>query len=315
MAVRQRLQRRVFGGEALDIWGAWVKLEQWTARKHAMLDRLEGGLVQSGDEWKPIAEVADQALEAPQSRQSGQRDDRVEPDAPSFGHSPPAAAATRTQTAHTPRSESFDIREETHRLAGDLPDGSAVFALHGEIDQQSALRLQEFFESLHARGIRRAVLDFGGIHHVVSAGWGIIVAEAQRLKKDGGLLRICGLSDEVASAFELLEFGRIVERHDSLEQLLDNGRKTSFRNREQPGAPEAASAGTHAGSRAASRAIPDRIAAIIADHGPGTLLSIKRHLRETRYGATPVGFIGLYRALRAMNLHTQSRRLRYYRSC
>jgi hypothetical protein len=57
------------------------------------------------------------------------------------------------------------------------------------------------------------------------------------------------------------------------------------------------------------------VKSIIAYYGPGSLLQLRKRLREERFGGTRIGPLGLYFALKSANLETHAKRVRYFRSC
>ncbi len=309
--VRRELMERVYEGRVLDANGVWVPIEQWAARKDAMLKNLSRGLVLVNDEWKPLA----YALERQPRRQP----------APPHDSLPDTAVETRDSARAAPDAtpsepqRSFAVKEQRRRVAvaGQKETDALICTFSGSIDQQSAVGLQSLFESIERRGIRFIIADFSGISSVVSAGWGIFVAEAQRLKNSGGRLLMCGFTAEVAEAFELLEFGRIIERRESADSCVAALGEKKNRSNASPDASDASAAPRRASAPRATprQPLPERISKVIAENGPGTLLSIKRHLARTQYGGSPVSLFGLYRTLKEMNLHTKSRRQRFYRSC
>lgn len=72
----------------------------------------------------------------------------------------------------------------------------------------------------HVGNHSKAVLDFGDVGFVDSAGLGALLSTMRQLASRGGDLKICNVSKPVRVIFELVRFHRILDILNSREEAL-----------------------------------------------------------------------------------------------
>jgi hypothetical protein len=187
----------------------------------------------------------------------------------------------------------------------------------------------------------------GQVNYVSSAGWGVFVGEIKGIRENGGDLKLVQMMPEVYDVFEMLEFHRILECYDSIEEAIDDFdlsigldvTKSVFQaspTRERGFAEVAVSPPPvnrppvmreSDGSRAKSRpaftkpkinehALPftEKIKAIVIGNPALGAWKIRQELNTERFGYTQVSWWKVYRTLRALNLASKEQRYRFYRS-
>ena len=86
----------------------------------------------------------------------------------------------------------------------DLDQQSAVVLLEGPLTFGMSLSLADSqLRGLVERGMNRLVLDMSGVPYCDSAGLGAIVYMYGLTKQQGGMIRLCGLSDRVAGMLRM----------------------------------------------------------------------------------------------------------------
>ena len=66
----------------------------------------------------------------------------------------------------------------------------------------------------------RVLLDFTHVTYINSAGLREVLQVARRMTKHRGRFALCGLSEEVARAFTVVGFDRILDIHGSADEAL-----------------------------------------------------------------------------------------------
>ena len=67
---------------------------------------------------------------------------------------------------------------------------------------------------------RKLVMNLEVLEFIDSSGLGAILACLRDITANGGDMKICGLSDPVRAAFDLVRMHRILDIHDDLAQAL-----------------------------------------------------------------------------------------------
>jgi anti-sigma B factor antagonist len=92
-----------------------------------------------------------------------------------------------------------------------LENGALVLELLGRLDELASTEVEQAFMALLRRGIACVVLDLHGVEYVSSSGLRILLMLSRALKRDGGRLKLCGLSPFVAEVFEVSNFHTVFE--------------------------------------------------------------------------------------------------------
>ena len=94
-----------------------------------------------------------------------------------------------------------------------------VVHIRGSLDTGTAAEAQQKIAPLLGSGAR-IVVDFDGLDYISSAGLRVLLATAKRLKKDGGVMRICNPNDMVREVFAISGFGTIFDVYDSRDKAV-----------------------------------------------------------------------------------------------
>jgi len=90
----------------------------------------------------------------------------------------------------------------------------------GVIDTLTASELEQVFDSLLRRGRYRIVVDLAGVDYISSAGWGIFISHIKDVRDNAGDVKLANMVPDVREIFELLEFDKVLQALDSVEDAV-----------------------------------------------------------------------------------------------
>lgn len=102
-----------------------------------------------------------------------------------------------------------------------LDDVTVVTATE-ELDARNSEQAKAHFRSLVESGATRLVVDLSRLSFVDSSGLGALVAALKLARNAGGDVRLCGVSDQVRSIFELTRLTRVFETHPDRESAAQS---------------------------------------------------------------------------------------------
>lgn len=114
--------------------------------------------------------------------------------------------------------EKLTISEE--RVNSDKP--VSIIKLRGTIETTNAAGLEEVLDRIIAGDCYRIVVDLGAVRYISSAGWGIFISEIKRIRRNGGDIKLAGMTPEVREVFDLLEFNSILKPFDDTKEALSD---------------------------------------------------------------------------------------------
>lgn len=222
----------------------------------------------------------------------------------------------------------------------------ALFRVKGYIDTQTCADMLTQITSVLRQGNYHLIVDMGQVNYISSAGWGVFVGEIKGIRENGGDLKIVEMTPEVHDVFEMLEFNRILDAYDSLEEAIDDfdlsigldltrsvaqsyspadlttgevavldPPKSASRMREAEG-PRTKSRSGFTKSKIDERVLPlsEKVKVIIIENPSLGIRKIVQALNTERFGFVKMSWWKLYQLLRKLNLDTQEKRYRFYRS-
>ncbi|MDZ7291246.1 MAG: STAS domain-containing protein [candidate division KSB1 bacterium] len=223
----------------------------------------------------------------------------------------------------------------------------ALFRVKGYLDTQTCSEMSREMTAVMKQGVFHIIVDMGQVNYVSSAGWGVFVGEIKGIRENGGDLKLVQMMPEVFDVFEMLEFNRILECYDSIEEAIDDFdisiglditksfrqalsvTESSFRDvtLASPPVSRPSSWREGEGSRLKSRtvftkpkisehALPfaEKIKAIVISNPVWGAWKIRQELNTERFGFTKASWWRVYRTLKKLNLATKEQRYRFYRS-
>ncbi len=105
----------------------------------------------------------------------------------------------------------------------EIEPGTIALAITGEVrTSNDRQRLTQATEEEIQKGVRRIILDLGGLQIIDSAGIGAIVLCFSHVKKAGGTLRLAGAKGMVETVLKLTQIHRAIDLFPSVEEAARN---------------------------------------------------------------------------------------------
>lgn len=236
--------------------------------------------------------------------------------------------------------QGIDVKKNRVGALGNI----MMFSVQGFVDTNTCLDLGKHINDVIQQGIYNFVFDLGAVSYVSSAGWGVFVGEIRDIRENGGDLKIVQMMPDVYEVFEMLEFNKILNYYDNIEEAINDFdyclgydlRKSIKRTTKQmpvtkveipkvsrenvvpadkdERAIKALKPGPKPRINEAILPLPEKIRIIIIDNPLHSLIQIRKILNTRRFGFTKIGMIKLYQILKKNNWETEEKRKRFYRS-
>jgi len=222
----------------------------------------------------------------------------------------------------------------------------AFVKVKGYVDTTTSSELYGVLANLLNKGMFQFVIDMGGVNYISSAGWGVFVGEIRGIREQGGDLKIVQMTPDVYEVFAMLEFNKILEYYDTVEEAINDFdicmgldiTRSSERKPIKIKKDDVTIASPHLKNidrktdkekdrrlkkwsdtvkpkvNEAQLPLVEKIKTIIIDDPSKSILDIKRDLNTKRFGNQKVNFFKLRSILKEYNLETKEKRFRFYRS-
>lgn len=99
-------------------------------------------------------------------------------------------------------------------------NGVCIASLNGKLDTASSVPAESELMALLDQGENRLVLDFTDVAYIASSGLRVLLKLAQRLKTEGGELRLCSVNETVGEVFRISGFDKILAVCASQQEAL-----------------------------------------------------------------------------------------------
>ena len=96
-----------------------------------------------------------------------------------------------------------------------------IALLEGELDTLAAPEAETALNLLMDQGVKKILVNFEDLDFIASSGLRVLLATAQRLKGDGGELRVCSLNETVQEVFDISGFSTLLSVFENEESALD----------------------------------------------------------------------------------------------
>lgn len=221
----------------------------------------------------------------------------------------------------------------------------ALLQLKGFLDTTTSGEVSNKLRDLLNKNIYHLVVDMSKVNYVSSAGWGVFVGEIRNIREHEGDLKIVQMTPDVYDVFEMLEFNRILDYYDTIEESLNDFDLSMGNDITQPN--QWFKSGREQGQKEIEVTLPKNVVtkdtaqkrrinprmmfqkpkvdeatlplvekiklAIIDDPDNGPF-QIKKKLNTKRFGFEKVSVFKIYKILKQYSLDTKEKRYRFYRS-
>ncbi|NOZ61607.1 MAG: STAS domain-containing protein [Calditrichaeota bacterium] len=221
----------------------------------------------------------------------------------------------------------------------------ALLQLKGFLDTTTSTEVSNRLRNLLNDGVYHLVVDMSRVNYVSSAGWGVFVGEIRNIRENGGDLKVVQMTPEVYDVFEMLEFHRILDYYDTIEESLNDfdismGNNITQGKQWSKNTPtkkvdeieialprEIATKDGAKERRARSRfkftkpkvdeamlPLVEKIKLIVIEDPDGGVWQVRKKLNVKRFGFEKVSIFKIYDILKKYSLDTKEKRYRFYRS-
>ncbi len=218
--------------------------------------------------------------------------------------------------------------------------------LKGYIDTTTSSEVSAKLNNIINDGIYQLIIDMGGVNYVSSAGWGVFVGEIRNIREHGGDLKIVQMTPDVNEVFEMLEFNRILDYYETIEEAVNDfdiciglDITKSVQRKKAPANADAVAVSIPSPKAMAQKTSPkserrpksrhsfskpkineatlplvEKIKLIVVENPNDGSKQIRKKLNSQRFGFEKVGFFKIRDILKKYNLETREKRYRFYRS-
>jgi len=202
-------------------------------------------------------------------------------------------------------------------------DNISVIKVGGYIDTTTSSELEHALNTLLKAGTYNIIIDLGNVDYVSSAGWGIFISEIKGIREKGGDLKLVRMIPEVYEVFELLEFHYILKAFDTIEEAIKDFERAGIAATAQSkvvevdtgGSTKSASNFADSGSElkgrsgdAQSSSVEETVRQVVTENPEASTIQIARLLNTPKYGNIKMGWFGLRKILKKLNLDSKKKR-------
>jgi len=216
----------------------------------------------------------------------------------------------------------------------------ALITILGYVDTTTCQELAKIIRDLGKQKRYQIITDLDGVTYISSAGWGVFVGEIKNIRDRGGDLKIGQMTAEVFEVFEMLEFNRILNYYDSIEEAInefdiirgiditkvEGGKKQSTKSTTthlQNPSPAIAARDRKQNTRVYESKptvslkdypLLEKVKMITIENPFWGIYGIRKQLRTEKYGFVRIGWSRMRAILKQLDLETKEKRYRFYRS-
>lgn len=210
----------------------------------------------------------------------------------------------------------------------------ALLSVIGYVDTTTCYELIRVIKELIRQKRYQIITDLAGVTYISSAGWGAFVGEIKNIRDLGGDLKLVQMTPEVYEVFEMLEFNKILNTYDSLEEAIDEFdlirgidiskvepkvRQTAVKI---PAGQVLTAGKVHEAQYVSPPSkltvndypLAEKVKLAVLDNPLAKNKEIIKKLRSDQYGRVRINRFRLRSVLKQLNLETKEKRFRFYRS-
>lgn len=95
-----------------------------------------------------------------------------------------------------------------------------IIAVNGFLDAHTFPDLEKLLNSLIDEGINHIILDLGKLEYISSAGLGVLIGIAKKVRERNGDLKLTKLSEKIFKIVNLLGFSKILQIFNTDKEAL-----------------------------------------------------------------------------------------------
>jgi len=330
MSIAEQVREQVYKGLVLDYSGNWVPIQSLVEQRRDKILHIENGEVLKDGKWKPLRlgqesekegtqSVAGNESETQKKSARNKKDTHISP--PAFKKSAVQDNNIQNRTPIPPSGEGEILSvSDTIIITATVAENTVpvcLLTISGYVDSTNIHLLSQCFSNLKLQNYRDIIVHLKNLTYITSAGWGVLVDESKKLRQKNGQLLMVEPTTEVYDSFSLLNLEKVIEVHQTIEDCIETILQFHAAS-ESPAlgsdVPPQPIDETSEDNNLSNLPLHEKIKHIIGYHGILSFKRIKKKLEDPEYGKTKAGYIKLFRLFRGMNLDTEEKRMRFYRS-
>lgn len=204
----------------------------------------------------------------------------------------------------------------------------AIIKVGGYIDTTTSAEFEHSLNTLIKSSCFKIIIDLGNVDYISSAGWGIIISEIKGIREKGGDLKLARMIPDVYEVFELLEFHNILKAYNTLDEAISDfdenshpitSFQTSVGNNVQPQDDVRVISTTETEIESeidyqpTSNILEDKIRQIVVENPEAGTIQIMKTLNSSRFGNIKLGWFGMRKYLKKLNLDSKKKRIEYFK--
>lgn len=222
----------------------------------------------------------------------------------------------------------------------------ALIKIKGYLDTTTSSEVSSRLGEILKQGTYQLIIDMGGVNYVSSAGWGIFVGEIRNIRENCGDLKIVQMTPDVFEVFEMLEFNRILDYYETIEEAVNDfdisigmDITKGMQWHQMDKTPEGVAISIPSPRMIAKSSVPkserkaksrfaftkpkiveatlplvEKIKLLVIENPNHGVRQIKKNLHTQRFGYEKAGYFKIRDILKKYNLDTREKRYRFYRS-
>ncbi|HZY09877.1 MAG TPA: STAS domain-containing protein [Bacteroidota bacterium] len=101
--------------------------------------------------------------------------------------------------------------------------GIVIIALSGDLlGEPDTKSLREKIYDLVKAGLKNVIIDMNGLNYTNSAGLGALISALTTMRKNGGDLRLAGLTENVSHLFSITQLMKVFYIYGSVKEATDS---------------------------------------------------------------------------------------------
>lgn len=130
----------------------------------------------------------------------------------------------------TERKMGKGMKEKNFELKVEERNGIKILKMKGYLDAYTSLQFEENLKELVELGSYKIVVNMKNLSYISSAGFGVFMAFVDEVRKNGGDIKFCCLSEKIDEIFELLGFKHIFEVLNNEDEAVESFEKSETKN-------------------------------------------------------------------------------------
>lgn len=105
------------------------------------------------------------------------------------------------------------------QITKELKNGINIISVSGEIDLSNSPKLRDAFKKLEGLDL---LIDLSAVTYMDSSGVATLVEAMQKVSKNNGKFKLCGLTGEAKNIFEIARLDEVFSIYEDIKSALES---------------------------------------------------------------------------------------------